>query len=255
MRSLCRSTESTRSGHSRLGLVVRASRPLVLLLLLGVLAGCNGGASSGGPYRRTGKVDPDDKIEAAKRITSNLKEATRLVDDVYEDMTSGRRDRYLATVPTLEKAEALLVEARDLTRDSATPRIRLGEVRSTLGIIAMGDRDHWQGIVDDAEARGQKPPADAVAKRDAAQTKAVDWLEGANREYEFYLRYLASTQPINSVYMKLSANYELLRNYAAAEQMIRSYLERESNIDREGRTALERRARGLRQRRLDELSD
>lgn len=37
--------------------------------------------------------------------------------------------------------------------------------------------------------------------------------------------------------------------------MIRSYLERESNIDREGRTALERRARGLRQRRLDELSD
>ena len=142
---------------------------------------------------------------------------------------------------------------KHVTRASATPRIRLGEVRSTLGIIAMGDRDHWQGIVDDAEARGQKPPADAVAKRDAAQTKAVDWLEGANREYEFYLRYLASTQPINSVYMKLSANYELLRNYAAAEQMIRSYLERESNIDREGRTALERRARGLRQRRLDEL--
>ena len=218
---------------------------LCSLTLLVPLVGCSG---LGG-----GRVDPEDKVAVAKRIASNLKEGDRLIASQEEVLRSNDPERRLSAIPTLEKAEALFSEARDLSRESATPRFKLGQIRSLLGALNMADHDRWRLQAEAATAAGNTPAPDVLAKSAAAKQKAVAWLEGSNTELDFYHRFLSRQHPNPQVYSSLSMNFELLGNYAAAEQATRVLLENFPDIDPRTRQYHEQRARGLRERRLDEF--
>lgn len=193
-----------------------------------------------------------DAVEVAKSIQANLERGQKLMSDARADWDMSNPTENLEGLPKLIQAEELFFEARKKSPNSSKPRIALGNCRALIGYVYFSHNLKWEEEIEKAKKEGREPPARAVEQRDENLAKARDWLEKSNRELEFYVRFLMQQFPNAFVYEQLATNYEYLGDYAAAENMLRAFMQN-VQLSRESRRYYESKAKSLRQKRLDEF--
>ena len=210
--------------------------------LLPAAIGC--GSTPGG--------DGGDAVEVAVTINKNLERGQKLMDAARADWNMHDPAENESGLNKLLEAEELFFEARKLSPNSSKPRIALGNCRSLIGYVYYSQYEKFEGQRLAAVESGDSPPRRVVERRDEARTAAEEWLGKANRELEFYVRFLIGQFPNPFVYEQLATNYEYLGQYGAAEQMLRVFMQ---NVQLTGarRKEFEARAKALREKRLDEF--
>ena len=215
---------------------------LALLVLLAPLAGC--GTSE--------KAEDADAVEVAKSIQANLERGQKLMSDARADWDMSNPEENLQGLPKLIQAEGLFFEARKKSANSSKPRLALGNCRSIIGYVYYSHFLKHDDEVRKAEAAKQTPSESAVKERDENLAKSREWFDKANRELEFYVRFLMQQFPNPMVYEQLATNYEYMDKFAEAEGMFRAFIEN-SQLSRESRKYYEAKVKAMRQKRLDEF--
>ena len=216
---------------------------LILCGLILTAVGCSG----------TGLVgDSEDPIYVAKKVHKNKVAADKLLRKVQEKDIEILADN-LEAVDLLKRVDKLHLESRELAPTSAGPRLSLGNSRQLHGLILLARYGIYARDIIDKERAGQPVAPALVERRNAVHDEAWEWIRLSNRELEYYARNLMRTQPEPMDYEALATNYEVLREYEAAENMIRVFLREQRGLSSDQRRAFESRAKALRQRRIDEF--
>lgn len=228
--------------HPGAGAPARVLRwTIASLALLALIPGC--GTSE--------ERDEGDAVEVAKSIQSNLERGQKLMSDARADWDMSDPTENLGGLPKLIQAEKLFFEARKMSPNSSKPRIALGNCRALIGYVYYSHHLKYDEEIRKAKEEGRAPSASAAKESEENLAKSREWLENSNRELEFYVRFLMQQFPNAFVYEQLATNYEYLGDYAAAENMLRAFMQN-VQLSRESRRYYEAKAKALRQKRLDE---